>query len=101
MSKSIVTDFNLKALYGVREIVSANQPTMSSTRAASLAALAATVKFDGYLDGLYDATDRLYDTNMKEAESPFHLLVSPQIFFIYKPKRRNNIGENDGFRPVA
>lgn len=47
---------------------------MSSSRAASLASIASTVKFDGYLD-------RLYDSNMKEAEQAYavHLRATEEL----------------------
>ena len=47
---------------------------MSSSRAASLASIASTVKFDGYLD-------RLYDSNMKEAEQAYaaHLRATQEL----------------------
>ena len=47
---------------------------MSSSRAASLASIAFTVKVDGYLD-------RLYDSNMKEAEQAYvaHLRATEEL----------------------
>ena len=47
---------------------------MSSSRAASLASIASTVKFDGYLD-------RLYDSNMKEAEQAYaaHIRATEEL----------------------
>ena len=47
---------------------------MSSSRAASLASIASTVKFDGYLD-------RLYDSNMKETEQAYaaHIRATQEL----------------------
>ncbi len=47
---------------------------MSSSLAASLASIASTVKFDCYLD-------RLYDSNMKEAEQAYasHLWATEEL----------------------
>jgi hypothetical protein len=63
---------------------------MSSSRAASLASIASTVKFDGYFD-------RLYDSNMKEAEQAYaaHLRDTEELHQAQMTMMRRKRALND------